>query len=164
MNLTQLADEAAQKYPITEDAVAAIVGAMTDEILKEVQRTAALAAINEARHRLRAAAKRGAEVRSLVAPGGFELAARTVSIGFMDGWIVGQKRMGDCTRADLSVAAQRAQEQALGSIRNQRLFTELAKRLPDDDAIVRDAVGENETQVIWRTIAGDVGKPAAMAG
>jgi hypothetical protein len=139
-----------QPYDKAADRLIAVVraGPTAADTLDVLARDGALALIHAVAHDRREGARRAAlsrttpTVRERPVDRGAMVAASQAAMGsLLDTWLVGGRRLGDCTGAQVRAAAATAAAQARGHARNARFYAALSRRVPIDGA-VRDHVDD----------------------
>lgn len=145
--LDSLARECAKRQPNVEKAARALatkIGAvgLKDPIIAELCRRAVIDAIQTAQSRERRACKVIVSRRTEESA-----TAYTVAVGLLDRWVIGSKRLGDTTGAELIELAQAERDRAKGHETSARFYELLAAKVPGN-RIVRDVMNDEKASAL----------------
>ena len=111
--------------------------------------------IHACRHQRRTEAKANAMPHRLAR--GADVLADLAAIqmaSILDTWLVGNKRLGECTRVELLAEAENIGAQIGGLSRNRKYFKLIADRLDYDDTRVADRLNGEQAAALWASVCG----------
>jgi hypothetical protein len=75
-----------------------------------------------------------------------------VHLMFLSKWKIGDKRLGDVTKAELKQERDNERLKRLGHSQNEKFYLALEQKMPNDTTMVKQVCTNKEAEALWRRV------------
>ena len=146
---------ASMKYSKTEEAVKAVLSELkaTDKLYQSVAdqliKDAILMHIHVSRHSARVSA-RNAELKGATPSITHRYRTTIAKMGFLRTYMVGKKRLADCSKKDLALSSAAKESSAKGMKREAAFERKIASMI--GDKVVKDVLSDDQAHAIFKGV------------